>query len=365
MNNIRAVFNSEVRKLIVQSNPIQKRRPPKWFFKDELTKQLEQEKMAEVVGRDKYPLPMRIRFKRGQIDELWKGMVPESKRKYYNLSKLDEFRFKEQKSLWIAEIASLITKYGDRMDKLAELIPSPEKLQQEVLDNFKKYQTSYEHAVDSETTKKLYKNVMLDTKKFSSPSLETEELMSQVPDDYKPLLSKPLKPPSPYVLFVKANKSQLEELRNNKYPGYSLKKLCATQWSNLSQEERAVYEKEYSQLYAEYKTSLAKYESDNHQEDDTSLKQAYREKRLFAKSLRKRLREFDVVPVNVRNAFCFFVSENKDMHLTELIEIWRSLDPEKKEKYNRMMKDDIKRYHSEKVAYEEMIKTLLELFDKK
>lgn len=362
MNNLKTLLNSDVKKLIIEKNPVIKKRPAKWFFMDELKSNLEHEKAIEEAKKDNLsPRPSRIKFKKSHLEDVWKNMQPESKRKFFNMAKLDELRFKEQKSLWVAEVASLITKYAKQKNNFAEFIPSLDKIQREFEKNFQKNPKNCEHILDLETTKQIYRNVIVESREASTQSLETEEMILSVPDDYRPLLSKPRRPITPFLLFVRVNKPRLVDLHLSKYPELSLKKVSGNEWANLSPEERGRYEQEYSCLMKEYKKAMAEYELANPNLSKTSLGMAFREKKAFSRTLRKRLREFEIVPVNVRNAFNFFVSENKDKNLTEIKELWINLNPERRAEYERKMQEDVKRYHAERIAYEELIKDLLDL----
>lgn len=361
MNNLRAILTNDVKKIITERNPVTKKRPAKWFFKNELKTNLEHERRAETAKSNSNPLPIKIKFKSGQIEDLWRNMLPESKRKYFNMSKLDEFRFKQQKTLWVTEVASLLTKYANQPNNFAEFIPSLERIQKEFEHNIQKNPKNCEHIIDLETTKQIYRNVIIKSKEASAHNPQTKELISSVPDEYKPLFIKPRRPITPYLLFHKANKSRLIELHESKHPNLTLKKVSGNEWTNLSPEERGIYEKEYSRLLEEYKRAMKEYELNNPDSSNTSLGMASRERKTFSRTLRKRLREYDIVPVNVRNAFNFFVSENKDKSLPEITELWRNLDPEKRAEYDRKMQEDAKRYHADRLAYEEIVKDLLRI----
>lgn len=361
MNNIKTLLNSDVKKLIIERNPVIKKRPAKWFFMHELKSNLEHETGIEEAKKDKHLLNG-IKLKKSQFEDIWKNMQPESKRKFFNMAKTDELRFKEQKSLWVAEVASLITKYANQENKnFAEFIPSLERIQREFEKNFQRNPRNCEHIIDLETTKQIYRNVIVESREVSVQSLETEELISSIPDDYRPLLSKPRRPITPFLLFVRVNKHRLVDLHLSKYPELTLKKVSGNEWANLSPEERGRYDQEYSRLMKEYKRAMAEYELANPNLSKTGLGIAFREKKAFSRTLRKRLREFEIVPVNVRNAFNFFVSENKDKNLTEIKKLWINLDPKRKAEYERKTQEDVKRYHAERIAYEELIKDLIDL----
>lgn len=361
MNNLKALLTNDVKKIITDKNPVIKKKPAKWFFMNELRTNLEEEKEVEASKKESDSLSTKTKFKRAQVENLWRNMLPESKRRYFNMAKLDEFRFKEQKTLWVAEVASLIKKYANQNNNFKGFIPSLERAQRNFESSLQKGPKNCEHIIDLETTKQIYRNVIIKSKEASAQSLETKELISLVPDEYKPLLTKPRRPTTPYLLFFRANRSHFSDLYRSKNSDLPPKKALAAEWINLSPEERGIYEKEYSQLLEEYKKDMKEYELAHPISNNSSLVMASRERKTFSRTLRKKLREYDIVPVNVRNAFNFFVAENKDKTLTEITELWKNLDPEKRAEYDRRMQEDVKRYHAERLAYEELIKDLLDL----
>lgn len=358
MSKIKSVLTPEITKIILDSYAVVKKRTALWFFKNELTQDFKELSNATISTNNHQH--NRKQLKPKQILQLWHEMEPESKRKYFNMAEVDDIRFKEQKSLWIAQIGSILAKDGNRPEKLVEAVRKFQEKQKEILVSLDKYEKNFDHMIQAQTTRSLYKNVIDKTDRMN-PTVNSEDLMSSVPEYYRSILERPRRPPPPFILYASMNRDELMKLAKTEYEGASYLKVGAILWSEMDDKTRKEYEERYSKLMKEYASAMEQFKQTNCDNEDSYLEQASKEKKAFTHSLRMKLREFAVVPVNIRNAFNFFLMDNKNVPLTELTEIWRNLPESKKEKYRKMNEEDAARYYEEKKACDELRDDILKL----
>lgn len=372
MSKVKSIIKPELAKFIRESFPVTRKRSALWFFSNEFKNNLnepnpnyllrlpqsseagpqESDNKGSLAKR-----PQQRKLGRNRIFQMWKNMDPESKRKYFNMAELDEVRYKEQKSLWVSQVGALLQKNKD-FSEVVELAPSHEKLQNDFLESLEKLQKNYEQMIQTESTKEIYKAAI---KKAEGKHLGADEIISAVPKHHEALLAKPRRPPAAFVLFLNDNMSRYKRIRRETRTKENCMRLCANEWANLDPETKQIYEDRYLSLKSDYDRALEKYRADIQGTSDTYLSDASREKRAFRRSLRKRLRESSVLPLCIRNAFNFYLMEQKDSKLSDATKTWRSLSPEEKTKYEQMTAEDVKRYHREIETFNRIKESLNEV----
>lgn len=360
MGRLMTIIGCDVAKYIQDSYPVIKKRTALWFFSNEL--KLQSEAPVRLSRKSLLAPHQPNKIKYSEVLRRWREMGPEAKRKYFNMAEFDEIRYMEQKSRWISEIGALILKHKCTIESINKKAPTYEKLQKDFMASLDWYQKNYEQMIEIETTKTLYKDAIKKAEKYE-PTLNAEGLVSAVPQSLRPVLNQPRRPPSAFVLFIKDNLDRFNKMKGTSGRSKLLMVNCAEEWNKLDKEERAVYEDRYQLLKKKYLTAMEQFKSDNQDVPHNYLDRALKEKKLFRRSLRKRLRDASIMPLSIRNAFNFFVMDRKNVRLIELTQIWRNLPPEQKEKYNKMNKDDAKRYNNEREAYNEIVKGLEKLID--
>lgn len=342
MSSIKSTLNPELIKLLLKTKPVIKRRTPLWFFTDEINAKT----VAKGDGANSTD-EIKGRLKRTEIWNLWNAMRPEAKRRYFNLAEIDEVRYKEQKALWVAEIGSLISKHGTDFSRITKVL---ESFREKNREPYRDYQRDYDSMIQSESTKTLYKEL---AEKLEKTNLEItpETLISEIPKGCRPLLKRPRRPPSPFVLYANDKKEQLAAARSESNSDVPYLTSAGIEWAKLGPDEKLPYEKRYRDLLSEYNKAMKQFEAEISKSGDTSYDKACKERRAFRQSLRKKLREYDIVPVNVRNSFVFYLKENKGIPLVKLTKMWRDLPEEEKLKYRILSGRDNDRYYKEKTNF--------------
>lgn len=343
----KAALSPELISLLLKTKPVFKKRTPLWFFTNEITA-----KGAPPKPNDGSPEssdePKR-KLKRTEIWDLWNTMRPEAKRRYFNMAEIDEVRYKEQRALWVAEIGSLISKEGANSQRLTKVLENFQLSNQH--NPLLEYQKNYDSMIQCESTKTLYRELVDKVEKINL-NLNPEALISDIPKNCRPLLKRPRRPMSPFLLYSKDNRDKLAAARMELNPELTHLAFVSKVWSKLDNSERAPYEKRYAELMDEYTKAIDKFKAEISEScDGNNLDQATRERRAFRKNLRKKLREYDIVPVNVRNSFVFFLKENKGIPLVKLTKIWRELPEEEKLKYKILSEQDNDRYYKQKSSF--------------
>lgn len=314
----------------ISQNIIAKRRTALWFF------------TQDVKTED--PLQ-----KRHHISRIWRDMNPESKRKYHEMAELDRMRYQNQCSVYLSHVLC---------DQDENIDTNLEDLKIEL----EKHQPSYSHMIQAQSTKSIYKDLI---DKTSALSISKCDILSSAPEGIKTILERPRMPPNSFMMFLSDHKTKILQRKKTKYPGMSFGQAAAMEWSKLSNKKRAQYIDKYSQLLDDYSKAMEAYKENTKTSDSVFLVEAYKEKKAFKKSLRKIMRKAEVVPVVTRNPFNFFLMDHKEDSLENLTLIWRNLPPEQKEKYQKLSQEDAERYKREKMEYEEHMKKVLEVLEKK
>lgn len=359
--NIKSALNSEVAKFIKQSFPVVKKRTALWFFTNEIKSSVATQCNSNSTKKGSEE---NVKLSRNRILNIWRKMDPESKRKYFNMAEFDDVRYREQKSQWVSKIGSLLVKHGGSVDKLNECLPTHEKLQEDFLASIDKLHKNYEQMIQTKTTRMLYKDAIKQAKSDHSP-MDANDLMSAIPKNYRPILSRPRRPLCAFLLYVNDHRERLRDVKNHSRSKETVLRLASKEWARLDKDQRVIYDNKYAQLRDEYLDAMNEFKSETQESIDNSLEQASRERKAFKRSLRRRLRNSSVLPVSVRNAFNFFLMDNKDVRLKDLTEIWRNLPEEKKMKYIQMNQEDLIRYQSERSAYNEITQNLNDIINKR
>lgn len=386
MNKVKALLNPELANFIKQNFPVVKKRSALWFFSNELKNNLtfpttaitrprssdlinshviddknqDQSSSSTQTSHTNRPTSGNgTKLSRNKILQMWKNMDPESKRKYFNMAEFDELRFEEQKSQWVSEVGGLIHKYG-ALEQVSEMAPSHKRLQDKFLTSLERLQKSYEQMIQTESTKMIYKDAIKRVGGTTS-TLDPDRLISSVPRHHRAILTKPRRPPPAFVLYLNDNMDRYKRIRVKTKTKDSCMRICADEWNDLDEDTRQVYEDRYDKLKEEYDKAMESYRLELFASNDNYLQSASREKKAFKRSLRRRLRKSSVLPVSIRNAFNFFVMDNKDAKLADLTQIWRDMPAEEKLKYVKMNQEDVIRYQREIETYNEMRKTLSEI----
>lgn len=333
-------FNKKLTKLILTKFPVQNKRTPLWFFKKELEAAKSCPELAKLQ-----PL------KHLKVLEVWHNLDPETKRKFFYLSKTDEIRYKEEKLLRNAKLISLIAEHGNQIEKIIETLPDSKDSQDDESQSCNK-KNNYELMLQAESTKNLYKDV-IEHKDKSGNGMSSEDMMTDVPRSCRPILHRPRRPPASFVIFINENRDRINEAA--KLQGIHPAKLASLEWQEKNQEDRAKYVEKYNKLLNEYLDACKKFKENHH---DEYMDQLSREKKAYTKSVRRQLRKHDIVPLNVRNAFNFFLMSQKDGKISELSGIWREMPDEEKQEYQLMRQKDSERYSTEKDFYVYMNKYL-------
>jgi len=338
---------------VFRNYPVTKKRTALWFFTQEIKNKTSNSAPDNQSTQTPDGQTNTKALKRLQIYGLWHRMDPEAKRKYFNMAELDEVRFKEQHSLWIAQVGSLIAKQSDGVEGGNNTLPALKKI---LTDSTEKYR-AYERMIQTESTVSIYKSIV-DSINKGGHDLSPDELISAIPSKYRPILKKPRRPQTSFILFTNHNRERLMKLRQEKYPSYSILRVSSMEWGRLDEKEREKYYQEYSRLSDVYNKLMKEFKTSDRNSDIEYLEQAMKEKKAFKKSLRKQLRKSTFVPINVRNAFNFFLMENRNIPITKLSAIWRDLPPEKKQIYIDKHRQDVERYQMEKLEYDNVTKRL-------
>ena len=388
MSKIKTLVNSELAAYIKQNFPVIKKRTALWFFTNELKNNLTfstsvangripvASDYLDSGGKNNDPLSTsstlnqpsqskkpskddKPKISRNKILWMWRNMDPESKRKYFNMAEFDEIRFEEQKSQWVSEVGELMQKHGG-VAQLSEMAPSHERLQNKFLVSLDRLQKNYEQMIQTESTRMIYKDAIKQATDCPS-ALSADQLISSVPAQHRPILTKPRRPPPAYVLYLSDNMDRFKRIRLETETKDNCMRICANEWNNLSEDVKLIYEDRYSKLKSEYDESMELYRSTILTSSDDYILSATREKKAFKKSLKRRLRKSTLLPLSIRNAFNFFVMENKDAKLADLTEVWRDMPDEAKLKYVKMNQEDVTRYYREIEAYNEVRKILSDI----
>lgn len=342
MNKLKSLLDPIVEDLLLKSCPVQVKRSPLWFFK------------TETILSLKTQEPSLKRISASTINERWRNLDLETKRKYFKLARVDELRIKEQKTLWIAEVGTALVKHGDDKAKIKEvLLKLGEKLSR-TDEGFSRYENNYQHMLQVVSTVDMYKNIIDNSNHGRSALKNPEELLDQVPDCCKSIMSKPRRPSTSFVLFVADNLQDLTRLRKEHCPEMSPRNFYAQQWIKLSDERKKYYRDKYARLLEEYNQAMDDYKSNI---KDNYLEQAMKEKTRSSKCLRRKLREYSLTPLNVRNPFNFFVHANAK-EATGLSSAWRDLPAVEKKKFYQLYQQDLERYQREKEVYNEITQAL-------
>lgn len=361
MDRTKALLNPNMARLIRKSFPVVRKRSALWFFNNEFKKNLMETSPTPNAVLNSPPIQKeaasKTKVSRNRILQMWRNMDPESKRKYFNMAAFDEVRYKDQKSLWVSEVGALLHKFRD-LDRVMSLAPTHEELQGEFLESLDKLQKNYEQMIQIESTKEIYKDAI---KRADSDSMGADEIISALPKHHEAVLTKPRRPPAAFVLYLNNNMHRYLEIRRKTKTKENCMRLCANEWSNLDTKTRQIYEDRYQRLKLDYDKAMEQYKSETQGVSDIYIQEASREKKAFRRSLRKRLRDSHVLPLSIRNAFNFFMMENKDNKLIDATETWRNLPPEKKMKYNKMNEEDVRRYNREMESFGEIKRSLCEL----
>lgn len=353
LSNLSPEVSSILRKRF--SNAVIRRRSPLWFFKNDILAgpkkdDLSKEETKTVGRHERARVTSRLSSK--EITNLWRNMEPESKRKYFNMAEFDDMRYREQRSRWIAAVGSLLTDPNCDIDRILQEAPKYKDLQSSFLGSLDRLHENYDQMIQAESVRMLYKDAIRMAEQ-NVANLEADQLAAHVPKDLRPILTKPRRPPSPFILFLRDN---MESLQSQRVEGQRMASVASEAWATLSKENRQVYERKYEEMLQQYTDNMEQFKSQY--QDSNCLAKASKERKAFKKSLRKRLRDSSILPLCVRNAFNFFVKDHKDVPISELTEVWRNLPSEEKEKYFKLNQEDHARYLSEKTLYEEIIRTL-------
>lgn len=357
INKLLNNFSPEVYQVLRKrfSEAVVRKRSPWWFFKNDVLsgpKGRQSGGAQDGLNRQHEGTRVKSRLSQAEIMDMWRNMDPESKRKYFNMAEFDNIRFREQKSHWIAAVGSLMNNTDCDIDQILQEAPEYKELQNSFLESLDKLHENYDQMIQSGSIRMLYKDAIRMAEQ-NVVILEADQLAAHVPRDLRPILAKPRRPPSPFILFLKENMKRLQDQR---IKGQRMGEVASTEWNSLSKDERLVYEKRYEEMLQHYQESMDRFKSQH--ENTNCLEKASRERKAFKKSLRKRLRDSSVLPLCVRNGFNFFVKDHKDVRLSDLTEVWRNLPVEEKERYFKLSQDDHMRYLNEKSLYDEINKTL-------
>lgn len=364
MTRYKSLLNPEIAKLIREKYPIVKNRTALWFFNKECQEGKHgsdrQDTNASTSGQSVTNPPLR-KMPRHQMLETWNNMRPESKRKYFNMAEFDELRYKKQKSMWVAQIGSILLKSGGDLKKLPDNFLFPE-FQVDYTKSLEMQERNHGKMVEAKSTRMLYKDVIKRADKGYSTA-STEQLMSAVPEDYRPILTKPRRPPAAFLLFSSKNTPRLKKMKQEQDLKISIAKLATQEWSAMTMEEKQPYIEEYDKLLDHYNKALKEYREELQLSGGSDIEDALREKKLFKKSITRRLKRSDVMPVNVRNPFNFFVMHHKEGRISDMTKIWRDLPEEQKAKYRELSEKDAKRYYEERQDYKALMKDIAGLIE--
>lgn len=348
MNKLKALLDPTIEELILKSCNIHAKRSPLWFFKTDMTSAL----------KEKYPTDRQVSI--SEIHQRWRSLDLETKRKYFELSRIDELRFKEQKTLWIAEVGSLLMKFGDDKERLKEKIQTLESKLSKSDEATSKYQREYQHMLQVASTIDMYKKAVDSSNRGNCPFDRQDELLQQVPDSCKNIICKPRRPSTSFVLFVLDNIKELAQLRQEKCPDMSLRTFYADQWSKLEPEKKKHYRDKYAMLLEDYQQAMKDYKVNV---KDNYLEQATKERSRSSKCLRRKLREYALTPLCVRNPFNFFVHANAK-EATGLSSAWKKLSDEERGKFQELYRRDLERYQREKELYAKLTEALSHIIHK-
>lgn len=336
MSKLKNILDPKLAKFILERCHITKNRSAYWFF----TKDIRRKSVGKLNTH--------------KMSTMWHNLEPESKRLYFTMAELDDVRYKDQRSSWVAEISSLIMKHGDQISKMKDSVSGVGN-EQELLKLLDKYQRNYGKMIQADSTSKLYKDI-IDKNDSIDLNMTAEKLISTVPENFRSVLSRPRRPPCPFALYTWLKRDDLMKSRGDSNVPFL--RFAAKEWASLSETDKAFFNQKYEQLMTEYEKAKKEYKENGDQES-SYLEEASKEKKAFRKSIKKRLKDNGVLPVNIRNAFNFFLMDNKDVPLIDLTKIWRSLPEEEKLKYRKMSEEDSKRYYND--LSPDLIKSLTRL----
>lgn len=353
-------LNAELSKVLKKNfaYAVVRKRSPLWFFKNAM--QYLPESKPEICSTKPLPVDAKPKKKLSsrEIHRIWHGLDPESKRKYFNMAELDELRYKEQRACWMAAVGSVLgkSKVIDEkvIDQAIKQAPNFEKLHQDFIDSLEQKQVDYDRMIQLASLKTLYKNE-LKTALQNDNRLSADQLADNLPDIFRPVISKPRKPPAPFFLYLFDHLQELVEQRRQTKDRRLVHTLAAERWAKLDEETKQKYIQKGTNLRRQYYENLKQYNS----EIQYNFEQADKEQRAFKSSLRQKLRSSSLIPTNTRNSFCFFLSENihnqprtVDNSFQALSERWKELPEGSKEKYLELVALDRVRYLSDRGIYD-------------
>lgn len=370
MNKLRSNCKPSIAKLICRNYPIIKKRAPISFFFDDVRNnncdtQLK-ETIATVRGSKKSPVPLRT---------IWRGLNPTQKMKYYKLSQLDEARYKEQTSLWVSKVASVVGTDNDDqpdLDNLNDYQPDPIKTSLEAALLMSKYEDKYELLIKADSTKKLMRDLIKQTENLTIRANQAE-LVSDLPPTELAFLSRPMKPPSPFVIFMTENLLKFRRLyKKRTAQKESFLAVVSKEWVKLSKPQKNHYLDIYETRFREYNDAMQKYLSEQEADKegnviDTKIMKA---RKCLSQQIRAKMRTSDVVPVQTRNPYIQFyknhayLRDGRRNNNDNVVNAYMNLPEEERAKYKKLFEDDLARYQYEKKRYFGIMVKLIDLMKK-
>lgn len=367
MNKVRSACKPTVAKLLCRNYPIIKKRAPISFFFDDVRNnncdtQLK-ETISSVRNSKKPPVPLRT---------IWRTLNPTQKMKYYKLSQLDEARYKEQTSLWVSKVASVVGTDEPDLDNLQEFEPDPVKTSLEAALLMTKYQEKYELLIQADSTKKLMRDLIKQTENLSIKP-DQAKMISELPATELSFVSRPLKPPSAFVIFMMDNLKKLRRAykkRTNQKESFLA--IVSKEWAKLSRADRNRYISDYEKRYKDYNDAMQKYLSEQDADKvghmlDAKLTKA---RKCLSQQIRAKMRTSDVVPVLTRNPYIQFYKDHgylrdgRKNNNDNVVNAYMNLSDEEKAKYKKLFEDDLERYEHEKKRYFGIMVKLIDLMKK-
>lgn len=367
MNKLEASIRPSVAKLICRNYPIIKKRCAISFFFDEVRNNNCDSHVQRAISEAKSAkgrTPTSLR-------SIWNKLDLNHKRKYYELAQLDENRFKEQTSLWITKVADIVESDQadyDKLKSMERLAPDPHQSGLEAVLLMSKYQRKFEPLIQADSITRMVKDAIKLTENKSIHITE-EQLVSSIPQQYRPILHQPIKPKSPYIMFMLEHGGHIKRANRTKYPEKSFFQVCSYLWSKLAPSKKEHYVRVYEEKLKAYHEEMEKFKASNEQslEDDVSLTKLIKIRRTLSGQIRKKMRSSEVIPVQVRNPFIFFFKENyhlRGKNNDNIVNAYLNLSEEEKTKYQNMSKQDQARYEIDKKRYLTLVNKLIELMKK-
>lgn len=369
MNKIEASVRPTIAKLICRNYPIVRKRPPiSFFFDDVRNKNCDPELMKtiyEAKRSKKVNTPLR---------SIWKILDATHKMKYYELAKLDETRYREQTSLWVSKVASIVgTEDQPELEQLNNLAPDPIKTEIESALLMSKYQKRYGLLMEADSTRKLIKDLIKQTEQLSM-STSKDQIVEALSNTQQSVIARPIRPACPFVIFMRQNIYNLRRLHAKKFPNEkSFFKIVSREWANLSPKKKQLYTNIYEKRYKEYSDAMQKFIGDQETDDrghNLNSKIAKARSNLSL-NIRRKLRASDIVPLGTRNPFIFFFKEHghlrkrgKSKDYDAIVNAYMNLSDEEKARYRKMFEEDSIRYDGEKKRYLSIIVKLIEVMKK-